>query len=127
MKLIKNNRGIAIVYVTLFLMVLGILFFALGVDIGWMVYVKSQGQKATDASALAGAAAIPNANSAGNQIKVNEMAKHFNPDNVVMNTNAGIVDTDVALCDGNPNANPPNCGAGVSAKNAAGVKVTRTY
>ena len=127
MKTLRNNQGIAIIYVTLFLMILGILFFALGVDIGWMVYVKSQGQKATDASALAGAAAIPNANSAGNQIKVNEMAKHFNPDNVVMNTNAGVVDTDVELCDGNPNANPPHCGPPVTPKEALGVKVTRTY
>src|SRR5262245_14782194 len=127
MKLLRDSRGIAIIYVTLFLMVLGILFFALGVDIGWMVYVKSQGQKATDAAALAGAAAIPNANTSGNQTKVNEMSKAFNTKNVVMNTAAGIVDSDVVLCDGNPNAIPPNCNAAVLPAKAGGVKVTRTY
>ncbi len=127
MKHFRNNHGIVIVYVTLFLMVLGVLFFALGVDIGWMVYIKSQGQKATDAAALAGAAAIPNANSSNSQTKVNEMALAFNSKNAVMNASAGITGTNVQLCDGNANANPPNCGAGVSAKTAAGVKVTRTY
>ncbi len=127
MKILKSSHGIVIVYVTLFLMLLGILFFALAVDIGWMVYVKSQGQKATDASALSAAAAIPNANSSGNQTKVNEMALAFNTNNAVMNASAGIASTDVQLCDGSPNANPPHCGVGVSAKNAGGVKVTRTY
>jgi len=127
MKLLRNNRGIAIVYVTLFLMVLGILFFALGVDIGWMVYVKAQGQKATDASALSGASAIPNANSTNTQTRVNEMATAFNSQNAVMNAAAGITSTNVELCDGNANANPPNCGAGVGASKAGGVKVTRTY
>src|SRR5262245_35984522 len=127
MKLLRDSRGIAIVYVTLFLMVLGILFFALGVDIGWMVYVKSQGQKATDAAALSGAAAIPNANTSGTQTKVNEMAMAFNSNNAVMNSSAGVASTDVELCDGNPNANPPNCNGAVLPAKAQGVKVTRTY
>ena len=124
MKILKNNRGIAIIYVTLFLMVLGILFFALGIDIGWMVYVKSQGQSATDASALAGSAAIPNANSSGNQTKVNELASLFNTDNTVMNQAAGIAASDVQLCDGDPNS--PTCPATDITK-AGGVKVTKTY
>ncbi len=129
MKSLKNNHGIVIVYVTLFLMVLGVLFFALGVDIGWMVYVKSQGQKATDAAALSGAAAIPNANTSGTKTKVDAMATVFNANNAVMNASAGIVSTDVQLCGGS--TNPPNCNPtavpAVTPGNAAGVRVTRTY
>jgi Flp pilus assembly protein TadG len=129
MKSLKNNHGIVIVYVTLFLMVLGILFFALGVDIGWMVYVKSQGQKATDAAALSGAAAIPNANATGTKTKIDEMATVFNANNAVMNASAGIVSTDVQLCGGS--TNPPNCNPtaspAITPANAAGVRVTRTY
>jgi hypothetical protein len=51
----------------------------------------------------------------------------FNSNNTVMNQAAGIVSTDVELCDGDANANPPNCNAGVAAATAGGVRVTRTY
>jgi Flp pilus assembly protein TadG len=124
MKLLRNSQGIAIIYVTLFLMVLGILFFALGIDIGWMVYVKAQGQAATDASAMAAAAAIPNVNTSGNQTKANELAALFNTDNPVMNQSAGITSSDVVVCGGNPNS--PTCPA-ASLATAGGVLVTRTY
>jgi hypothetical protein len=105
-------------------MVLGLLFFALGIDIGWMVYVKTQGQAATDASALAGAAAIPNANTSGNQTRVNEMALLFNSDNTVMNQAAGITGSHVVVCEGS--ASSPTCPATDFTK-ANGVRVTRTY
>src|SRR5918999_5288411 len=125
MKALGNSRGVAIVYVTLFLMVLGILFFALGIDIGWMVYVKTQGQAATDASALAAASAIPNYNNTdGNKAKIDELAGLFNADNTVMNQSAGIVSSDVTVCGGS--ASNPQCPWAV-ATTAGGVKVTRTY
>jgi hypothetical protein len=124
MNTINNDRGIAIIYVTLFLMVLGILFFALGIDIGWMTYVKTQGQAAADASALAGAAAIPAVNSSGSPAKANEMAALFNTNNTVMNQAAGISASDVQVCDGSPSS--PVCPAS-DLSTAGGVKVTKTY
>jgi hypothetical protein len=126
MRLLRNSRGIAIVYVTLFLMVLGILFFALGVDIGWMAYVKTQGQAATDASALAGAAAIPNVNSTSTTTMAETLATapEFDNSNTVMQAAAGIVATDVVVCDGNPAS--PTCPAADLTK-AGGVRVTKTY
>jgi hypothetical protein len=107
-------------------MVLGILFFALGVDIGWMAYVKTQGQAATDASARAGAAAIPNVNSTSTTTMAETLATapEFDNNNTVMQAAAGIMATDVVVCDGNPAS--PTCPA-ANLATAGGVRVTKTY
>jgi hypothetical protein len=124
MKVLKNSRGIAIVYVTLFLMVMGMMFLALGIDIGWMTYVRTQGQSATDASALAGAAAIPAVNSSGSPAQANTMATANNSNNKVMNQAAGIAASNVQVCDGSPSS--PGCPA-TNLSKAGGVKVSKTY
>jgi hypothetical protein len=105
-------------------MVLGMMFFALGIDIGWMTYVKSHGQSAADAAALAGASAIPAVNSSASPAKANEMAGLFNSDNTVMNQAAGIAASNVQVCDGTPTS--PVCPAAKLTK-AGGVMVTKTY
>jgi len=40
------------IYVTLFLLVLGVFFITLGVVVGWMAYVRGQGQAAADSAAI---------------------------------------------------------------------------
>ena len=49
-----SNRGIAVVYIALMLLVL-LAFVGLAIDIGYMYVAKSQLQNAADAAALAGA------------------------------------------------------------------------
>jgi len=90
-----------IVYVTLFLFVLGILFIALGIDVGWMAYVRSQGQAAVDSAAISGAAAIPAYNS-GDPSVVYSIVGSLNSQNTVMNQDAAIANTDVEFCTGDP-------------------------
>src|SRR5437899_2466605 len=133
MKFLKNNRGVAMIYVTLFLMVLGLLFVALGVDIGWLAYVRSRGQAMVDASALSAAAAIPTYKPAGDTTKVFDMAKAFNSGNSVVNGDAGIQtstdsSTNVEFCSGP--ATSPSCVPASSVPDRTkvdGVKVTRTF
>jgi Flp pilus assembly protein TadG len=129
MKSLKNDRGVAIIYVTLFLMVLGLLFLALGIDIGWLAYVRTQGQTAVDASALSAAAALPTYGTGGDTTKVFDMAAAFNSSNNVMNGSSGIDgSTNVEFCTGKSTA--PACvpaGSVSDTKKVAGVKVTRTY
>ena len=81
-----------IVYVTLFLFVLGMFFIALGIDVGWMVYVRSQGQAAVDSAAISGAAAIPAYNS-GDPGQVYGIVGSLNSQNTVMNLDAAIANT----------------------------------
>jgi hypothetical protein len=128
MPMLRMNRGIAIVYVMLFLMVLGLLFVALGIDVGLLAFARSQGQAATDAAALRAAAAIPHYNSGGNTSEIENMATGINSNNTVLNQSADIAGNDIELCNGNPN-DTPNClpGAGTYPTPAAGVKVTKTY
>jgi Flp pilus assembly protein TadG len=57
----KGQKGIALVWMALMLTVLFMLA-GLGIDIGYMYYVRNQLQTAADASALAGAALITNPN-----------------------------------------------------------------
>ncbi len=40
------------IYVTLSLLVVGAFFIALGVVVGWMAYVRGQGQAAEDSAAI---------------------------------------------------------------------------
>jgi Flp pilus assembly protein TadG len=122
-KLVKDRSGTAIIYVTLFLMVLGLLFLALGIDVGWLVFVRSQGQSAVDAAALRGAAALPNYNHTNDATKVNTMVRGINADNRVMNQGAGLEDTHIEFCTGTPEG--PDCPSLTTP--ATGVRVTNTY
>jgi hypothetical protein len=135
MKSLKNNHGVAIIYVTLFLIVIGLYFLALGIDIGWMAYVRTQGQAAVDASALSAAAALPNYNSGGT--KLADMVSAYSDSskpatmNMVMTGSSNISVADVQYCSGDPTGpldDPVNgytCTANM--KPADGVKVTKPY
>ena len=51
MNILKNNRGVTLVFIALFLFLL-LAFIGLAVDVGWTTYVRSQGQARVDAAAL---------------------------------------------------------------------------
>jgi hypothetical protein len=132
MKPLKNNRGVAIIYVTLFLIVIGLSFLALGIDVGWLAYVRSRGQAMVDASALSGAAALPSYNPDGVTTQVFNMAKAFNSGNAVISGDTGIStddsSTNVQFCSGpaeSPSCVPPS--SVPDTKKVGGVKVTRTF
>ena len=55
-----DKRGITIIWLALFMLVLLIMFAGLAVDIGYMYYVKNELQVAADAAALAGAPLLSN-------------------------------------------------------------------
>jgi Flp pilus assembly protein TadG len=74
MRSVKNERGSVIVFVTL-LIVLLLVMVGMGLDTGHIAYVRSQGQPAVDAAALAAAGAIPS----GDLTTVTNQAAKFNP------------------------------------------------
>jgi len=74
MRSVKNERGSVIVFTTL-LIVLLLIMVGMGLDSGHLAYVRSQGQPAVDAAALAAASAIPS----GDMTKVTDQAMKFNP------------------------------------------------
>ena len=56
-KKLKNDSGSVLVFVTLMLTLLMVMV-GMGLDTGWLTYGRSQGQRAVDAAALAGAAGL---------------------------------------------------------------------
>lgn len=58
MRLGRNERGTVLVFVTLMIVLLMIMV-GMGLDTGHLAYVRSQGQPAVDAAALAAASAVP--------------------------------------------------------------------
>src|SRR5919109_5265032 len=54
----KNEQGFVLVFVTLMFVLLSVIL-GLGLDTGHLAYVRSQGQPAVDAAALAAVTAIP--------------------------------------------------------------------
>jgi Flp pilus assembly protein TadG len=74
MQPVKNERGAVLVFVTLMIVLL-LIMVGMGLDTGHLSYVRSQGQPAVDAAALAAAAAIPS----GKWQTVTEQAMRFNP------------------------------------------------
>lgn len=132
MKNFANQRGIAITYVTLFLLVLGLLFVALGIDVGWMAFVRNQAQTTVDAAALAAAAGIPEYNNGDGAGRIYELAQNVGNSNNVMNTSPDVQPTNIELCSGDPNGpygDPSGwtCTAGAPAPPIGGVRVTRTF
>ena len=73
MRSVKNEHGAVIVFVTLMIVLL-LVIVGMGLDTGHLAYIRSQGQPAVDAAALAAAAAIPT----GKPSEVKERAKAFN-------------------------------------------------
>jgi len=74
MQPVKNERGYALVFMTLMIVLL-LIMVGMGLDTGHLAYVRSQGQPAVDAAALAAASAIPS----GNWSRVTERAAMLNP------------------------------------------------
>jgi Flp pilus assembly protein TadG len=81
MNTVKNEKGYALVFATL-MVVLLLIMVGMGLDTGHLAYVRSVGQPAVDAAALAAASAVPS----GNLSTVMDRATKFNPGG----TNPGI-------------------------------------
>ena len=88
MNKLKENKGIAIVYVALMLVVL-LGFVGLAIDLGYMYVAKGQLQNAADAAALAGASKL-DGSADTMQIGVRNEAKKFGEANRVANENVTI-------------------------------------
>jgi Flp pilus assembly protein TadG len=88
MQRLKNERGFALVFATLMIVLLMIMV-GMGLDTGHMSYVRSQGQPAVDASALAAASAVPT----GNLSTVIERATRLNPGESNPGTGNNYVDS----------------------------------
>ena len=74
MQAVKNERGYALIFVTVMIVLL-LIMVGMGLDTGHLAYVRSQGQPAVDSAALAAASAIPS----GNWSTVTDRAAKFNP------------------------------------------------
>jgi hypothetical protein len=70
----KNEKGYALVFATLMIVLLMIMV-GLGLDTGHLAYIRSQGQPAVDAAALAAASAVPS----GSWSAVTDRVTKFNP------------------------------------------------
>ena len=73
MKPIRNEKGSVLIFVTLMIVLLMIMV-GLGLDTGHLAYVRTQGQPAVDAAALAAASALPT----GSPEAVHERVKQLN-------------------------------------------------
>src|SRR5215831_11858347 len=71
---VKNERGSVLIFATLIIVLL-LIMVGMGLDTGHLAYVRSQGQPAVDAAALAAAAAIPT----GNLTTVTDQAAKLSP------------------------------------------------
>jgi len=74
MQFVKDEKGYALVFMTLMIVLL-LVMVGMGLDTGHLAYIRSQGQPAVDAAALAAASAVPS----GNWSTVTERAKRYNP------------------------------------------------
>jgi Flp pilus assembly protein TadG len=74
MQTVRNEQGYALVFMTLMIVLL-LIMVGMGLDTGHLAYVRSQGQPAVDAAALAAASAVPS----GNWSTVTDRAAKFNP------------------------------------------------
>jgi Flp pilus assembly protein TadG len=125
MQSVKNERGSVIVFTTLIIVLL-LIMVGMGLDSGHLAYVRSQGQPAVDAAALAAAAAIPS----GNLTTVTDQATKFNPggtnpgpgNNYVSSPTNKITDKSVTLVKYNPTNNTVTT-SGVTIANANGARV----
>ncbi len=77
MKSMKNQCGSVLVFATLMIVLL-LVMVGIGLDTGWITYVRGLGQPAVDAAALAGASALP---TGGWPTEVENRVKAFNATN----------------------------------------------
>jgi Flp pilus assembly protein TadG len=125
MQTLKNEQGYALVFATLTIVLL-LIMVGIGLDSGHLAYVRSQGQPAVDAAALAAAAAIPS----GKWSTVTDQAMKFNPggtnpgagNNYVDSPNNKISQKNVTLVKYD-NATREITTSGVTIANANGARV----
>jgi len=125
MKAVRDERGFAMVFATL-MVVLLLIMVGMGLDTGHLAYVRSQGQPAVDAAALAAASAVPS----GNWSTVTDRATKFNPggtnpgigNNYVSSPTNAIAQKNLTLVKYD-NATGEFTTAGVNINNATGVRV----
>jgi Flp pilus assembly protein TadG len=99
MNTVRNERGGVLVFATLIIVLL-LIMVGMGLDTGHLAYIRSQGQPAVDAAALAAAAALPT----GNPDTVKNQAAALNsknnyldsPNNAITNSNVTLVNYDPA-------------------------------
>ena len=125
MQAVKNERGYALIFVTVMIVLL-LIMVGMALDTGHLAYVRSQGQPAVDAAALAAASAIPS----GNWSTVTNRAAKFNPggtnpgtgNNYLDSPNNAIDQQNVTLVKYD-NATGEFITSGVSIANANGARV----
>ena len=125
MQSVKNERGTVLIFATLIIVLL-LVMVGMGLDTGHLAYVRSQGQPAVDAAALAAAAAIPS----NDLTTVTDQAKKFNPggtnpgpgNNYVSSPTNKITDKSVTLVKYDPTTTTVTT-SGVTIANANGVRV----
>ena len=98
MSQVKNERGAVLVFVTLIIVLL-LIMVGMGLDTGHLAYIRSQGQPAVDAAALAAASAIPT----NDPTEVNNRAAAFNSTNTYLNSSGNPISaSNVTLVNYNP-------------------------
>lgn len=125
MQAVKNEKGYAFVFATLMIVLL-LIMVGMGLDTGHLAYVRSQGQPAVDAAALAAAGAIPTAN----WPTITDQAMKFNPggsnpgpgNNYVSSPTHAITAKSVTLVKYDPTTRTITT-SGVTTANANGVRV----
>ena len=125
MQTVENERGYALIFVTVMIVLL-LIMVGMALDSGHLAYVRSQGQPAVDAAALAAASAIPS----GKWSTVTDRAAKFNPggsnpgtgNNYLDSPNNAIDQQNVTLVKYD-NATGEFTTSGVSIANANGARV----
>jgi Flp pilus assembly protein TadG len=84
----KNQKGTVLVFVTLMIVLLMIMV-GMGLDTGHLAYIRSQGQPAVDAAALAAASAIYT----GDTAQAENRAKAFNSTNNYLDSPNNLIDS----------------------------------
>jgi Flp pilus assembly protein TadG len=125
MQAVRDEKGFALVFATLMIVLL-LIMVGMGLDTGHLAYVRSQGQPAVDAAALAAASAIPS----GDWSTVTDRAAKFNPggsnpgtgNNYLNSPNNAINQNNVTLVKYD-NTTGDFTTAGVDITNATGARV----
>jgi Flp pilus assembly protein TadG len=125
MQPIKNEQGYVMVFATLMIVLL-LIMVGMGLDTGHLAYIRSQGQPAVDAAALAASSAIPS----GNLSTVTDRVTKFNPGGTNPGTGNNYLDSphnqisqkNVTLVKYN-NATGAFTTSGVNINNANGARV----
>ena len=122
--ILKSERGATLVYVALSSFVL-LMFLGLATDTGWMVWVKTQGQKRVDSAALAAARALVDQNAGNRSSKATTLANTFSDQNLVVDSSTDPANTvtpisynlttgaltELALTDWDPGTDGAHCNA----------------